>query len=132
MYGAVDQIGDGRMRHLRHVDAPQRRCVVIEPLHGEAVQIDEIAWNVQPDQLPVAITIVEATQHHAFYDVVGVLHSITAPDQGLARLQPEGAADRIFQPRLLFRGKLVPKAAFQEQFSAQNELSIACSTVQLI
>ena len=102
------------MRHFRHVYAPERRCVVIEPLHGEAVQIDEIAWNVQPDQLPLATSIVEAAQHHAFNDVVGVLHSITAPDQGLARLQPEGATDRIFQPRLLFRGKLVPKAAFQE------------------
>ena len=31
------------MRHFRQVDAPERRCAVIEPLHGEAVQIDEIA-----------------------------------------------------------------------------------------
>ena len=29
------------MRHFRQVDAPERRCAVIEPLHGEAMQIDE-------------------------------------------------------------------------------------------
>ena len=132
MYGAIDQIGDGRMRHFRQVDVPERRCAVIEPLHGEPVQIDEIARDVQPDQLPLAATIVDATQHHAFYDVIGMLHSITALDQGLARLEPEGAADRIFQPCLLLRGKLVPKAAFQEQFSAQDDLPRVCLTVQLV
>ena len=120
------------MRHFRQVDAPERRCAVIEPLHGEAVQIDEIARNVHPHQLPLAISIVEATQHHTFYDVVGMLYSITPPDQGLARLEPKGAVDRVFQPRLLFRGKLVPKAAFQEQFGAQDRLPRTCLTAQLV
>ena len=108
------------MRDFGNVDTSERCRVVVQPLHREAVQVDEIARYVQSDQLSLTAPIVEVAQDRTFDNVVGMLDTFAALDQRLTRLEPDRPADCFFQPRLLLHGEFVPEAAFKEKFGVQG------------
>ena len=112
------------MRDLGEVNVPKCCRIMVQPLHREAVQVDEVTRNVQPDQLPFTLPVVEMAQDSTFYDVVGMLDPLSAFDQSLPRLEPDSATDRFFEPGLFFCGQFVPQTALQKKFGVQCSFQI--------
>ena len=115
----IDQIGNGRMRNLGEVNVPKGCGAMVQPLHREAMQVDEVAWNVYAYQLLFALPVVEMAENGAFYNVLRILDPLPALDQNLPRFEPDSATDSLFEPDLFLCGKFVPQTAFQEKFGVQ-------------
>ena len=97
---------------------------MIQPLHREAVQIDEVAGNIQPDQLPLTLPVVAVAKHGPFDDIIGMLDPLSTLDQSLPRFEPDSATDRFFEPGLFLCSQFVPQAALQKKFGVQCSFQI--------
>ena len=80
----------------------ERRDVVVEPLHREAVQIDEIARHVHRDELAIALTVIEIAAHEAFEQQAAHGDEIAPPRQLLAGGQRLHAGHRLLDHEAFF------------------------------
>ena len=111
----LHQSRDALVRKFCKRGAPKRNDAVIEPLHREAVEIDEVAWHVNAYQLPFALLVIQVTQHGSFDDEIGVFDPLAALDQCLPWFQFHRVCDRVVQSTLLLFAEVMTQAAFKEQ-----------------
>ncbi len=78
------------------------------------MQVDEIARDVQTDQLAFAPTIIDMPEHRPFDDIVGILYPLAPLNQCLAWIEFDDIDDSILESALLIRAKIVSKPAFEE------------------
>ena len=96
-----------RMRNGRDAAGGERQDAVIHRLQQEAVQIEEVAGNMERGDLPPAVGHDLVAGGKAVQEQGALVRAVALPHDILIGLDDPHARNRIFQHSLLVIGELV-------------------------
>ena len=112
------------------VCAADRDQIVIEPLEREAVQVDEIAGNMQADDAFAAAAL-DRTQHEPVHDQGTVMAMLAAVDDHLVARQQFVLFDELLEPRSAPWRRLSLIARAGKRFPAGWPLAVRITALAL-